>query len=131
MLGWWIAIRKPSSDSAIAHWEANLGGLDWLNKLVEEKRATCQRKGDYPSLYTAKAKDILPILQEGPPHVMKHINWIELEDNAEAEDKEKVIECGGKKWIDGGKIPRIKISQDEMATCDQDELLTVEVWDLS
>ena len=49
MIGWWIGIAKQTpqerDDSAdkkaaiIASWEAGSGGLDWLEKLVQEGKA--------------------------------------------------------------------------------------------
>jgi len=116
MLGWGIDIKKQSSGKVIAHWDAGLGGKDWLDKLVEEEKAICQQKGFYPGIYTAQAKYVLPILQGMPPFVIEGINW--------KEDKEKG-------WVYCGKRYYVNISKDETSTCNPDEWLCITVWDLS
>ena len=116
MLGWGIVIEKQNSEKRLANWDASLGGIDWLHKFVEEKRAICQQEGFYPGIYTAQAKDILPLLQGIPPFVIEGINW--------KEDKEKG-------WVDCGKHYFMNISKDEVSTCDPDEWLCITVWDLS
>ncbi|MCL2649162.1 MAG: hypothetical protein FWD61_19540 [Phycisphaerales bacterium] len=113
---WGIDIKKQSSGEVVAHWDADLGGIDWLEKLVEEKRAVCQQEGFYPSIYTAQAKDILPILQDMPPFVKEGRRWKEDGKNG---------------WVDCGKMYYFNVSKDEVATCVPDELLCITVWDSS
>ena len=116
MLGWGIDIKKQSSGNHVANWDTGLRGIDWLEKLVEEKRAVCEQTGFYPSVYTAQAKEILPILQEMPPFVMRGLKW-----------KRGMFGT----WKDPEEFPYCSIFQDEISTCDPDEILRITVWNLS
>ena len=80
MLGWDILIHKehsestneldwrlPNKDNVLATWQASLGGDDWLIELVEMDKAKCLGGCGYPIRYLAKVKDVLPLIQAGPP----------------------------------------------------------------
>jgi len=128
MTGWSFTIKKQSSKKRIAFWGADIGGLDWFDKLVEEKKAICRLEGYYPSLYTVQAKYILPVLQEGPPEV----KWgFKLVEEKQKGWRRWFSWFYPKKWTCGEKKYYISISQDEIATCDPDEWLSIEIWDLS
>lgn len=80
MLGWEIFIhteftestdqndwRWPKDESVLATWRASLGGVDWLNKLVEDGKASYLGGNGYPLRYLARVKDVLPLIKAGPP----------------------------------------------------------------
>jgi hypothetical protein len=80
MLGWEIFIHKELSDSTdmidwrvpkaenvLATWRTGLGGEDWLNALEEAGKAKCLGGNGYPIRYLAKVKDVLPLIESGPP----------------------------------------------------------------
>ena len=128
MIGWNIFVNrqkwfrrlraraKTPKGECVASWSADVGGIEWLEKLVENKNAICLRKGFYPGLYTVKAKYIFNIIQDMPPKVKKGINWVE--------DKEKG-------WVNLGDCYYFGKSEREMALCNEEEWLIVEIWDLS
>jgi len=75
MIDWWIVIStqtpkersRPHADdrraSILAMWEVGLGGLDWIERLVELATAQKIRGGGY----ITSAQAVLPLLVGGPP----------------------------------------------------------------
>jgi len=132
MIGWNISITRQNSSfirkmipataktqrgKFIAAWYADCGGLEWIEKLIVEKKVKCLRKGFYPGLYTGKAKNVLPAIQDLPPYVEDKYKWIE--------DKET-----GKQTLckDGYSFRK---SEQAIASCNKEEWLRIEIWDLS
>jgi hypothetical protein len=80
MLGWSVLVdaRTPEerdgaddkSSHLLAKWEARVLGLDFLDVLVRQGKATKLRSGGYPERYTAKAGDFLPLIARRPPGTM-------------------------------------------------------------
>jgi len=108
---------KPATQTSeqgdhVAAWRAELGGVDWLEDLARQQRAFCLIADRYhPALYTAQAKDVLPLLRVKPPLVME------------------VPE-----WIDGRYdklIPDFYKSESLISSCAPDEWLMITIWDLS
>ena len=110
------ATTKTERGKFIAAWYANCGGLEWIEKLIANKKVICLRKGFYPGLYTGKAKNILPTIQEIPPYVADKYEWIE--------DK-----ATGKQILHSSKD--FGKSEQEMDSCNNEEWLRIEIWDLS
>ena len=92
MIGWNISITRQNSSfirrmlpataitkkgNFIAAWYADCGGLEWIEKLIADKKVKCLRKGFYPGLYTGKAKNVLSAIQEMPPYVKDKYELIE------------------------------------------------------
>ncbi|MGV9269048.1 hypothetical protein ACWDRR_30765 [Kitasatospora sp. NPDC003701] len=115
MLGWWIGIstqtpeqRDGAGDEArkaalLGHWEIGLGGLDWLTGLVAEGRAAQLLHHGYPSRFTARAGDVLPLLAAaGAPGAGPTAGAFLLE-----------------------------LHPDRIAACPADRVLTIDAWDLS
>jgi hypothetical protein len=100
----------------IASWSADIGGFEWLEKLVENKNAICLQEGFYPGLYTIKAKHIFCIIQNMPPHVKIGINWVKDEEKG-------YINCGDLYYF--WKLEK------EIVLCREEEWLIVEICDLS
>ena len=77
MIGWWIVIAAQTPeerdtgigrrDAVLANWETSVGGNGWVQRLVDEGKAVQLLSGGYPNRYTAKASDVLPIIENGPP----------------------------------------------------------------
>jgi hypothetical protein len=122
MIGWWIGVaqqtpqvRDDSVDkkaAIIASWEAGSGGLDWLEKLVQEGKATKLSHHGYPCRYVALARDVLPLIAEGPPvHTGPTI-------------------IGDDYVTPGGWIGNVELHSEKIAACAPDETLTIDAWDL-
>ena len=78
MLGWEFYIYRhdlapdprqivPDDRALLARWLVSLGGLDWIEALVREGKATDLSVTEYPLTYLAKASDVLPLIADGPP----------------------------------------------------------------
>ena len=72
MLGYWIVVSTQTPEerdaiidrkkSVLAEWETGVGGIRWLEKLVEEGKATKLRGDGYPNRYTSTANIVLPLI---------------------------------------------------------------------
>ena len=125
MLGWHISVYRQKDggkspahfDSAegarLAVWQSGLGGLDWIQREVEAKRAIALGGNGYPVRYTATAKTLLPQILDSPPAAREQ--WL-------LEDGDVITE----KWE--GKTA---VDRDAAAQCAPEEWLLVEAWDES
>jgi hypothetical protein len=117
MLGWDIIISRqldggtvPATvqsprGTRIAWWCADVYGIDWLDDLVRAGKA--MSFGDspgYPYRYTARAKDVLPFIDQPPDLKSNPTTWPKAEAVVDAE---------------------------AVAVCRPDEWLHVEAWDQS
>lgn len=78
--GWHISVYRQQTDGAepaalgalrgtqLAVWQASHGGLSWLDKLVDSRKAVLLGGIGYPTEYTARAEDIIPVILGEPPH---------------------------------------------------------------
>lgn len=119
MLGWFIIIERQQAGStgskdtqALATWETGLRGLDWIDALVDQGKATRESAGGYPNRYIADAAAVLPILlaQQVPPH--RQFGAIGDE-------------------VPAGWVSRVQFHTDRIALCSHDEPLVIEAWDQS
>ena len=125
MLGWNIGVYRQGteatepatfeSDSAdrVAVWQTGLGGLRWIDDLVEQGRAVALGGNGYPLRYTARAADLVPVIEQGPPNANTH--WIY-----------GVNDTLGPAW-DGKTVFHEDVARD----CSPDEWLLIEAWDES
>lgn len=125
MLGWHISVyrlpgggREPASLESdhverIAVWQTGLNGLGWIDALVEQGRGVCLGGSGYPSRYTARAKDVLPTVQAGPPEA--NGVWI----------------LGPHDKVGPGWEGRTVIDADLARDCADEEWLLIEAWDES
>ena len=123
MIGWWIGVAAQTpeerdrsldrKEAVLANWEVGPGGIDWLQQLVREGKATWLAFNGYPNRYTAKAGDVLPLLAGGPP---AHRGPAIIGDDY-------VMPANWK----GDAI----FHPDKIATCPPDQPLTIDAWDLS
>lgn len=123
MIGWCIVVAAQTpeerdrsvdrQEAVLANWEVGPGGLDWLQQLVIEGKATWLARNGYPNRYTANASDVLPLLAGGPP---AHRGAAIIGDDyvMPANWKGKVI-----------------LHEDRIAACPPDQVLTIDAWDQS
>lgn len=123
MLGWEFFISRvitddqsdPSSKSekTFATWITNYNGIRWIENLVKEGKAEKHAANGYPNIYTARAKVILPIIMNGPPHA----------------DSKIVI---GDDYISSSSWNReLRIDLESISQIRDDEVLRVQAWDQS
>lgn len=110
------ATAKSKRGSFIAAWYAGCSGLRWLDKLVDEEKVIFLTKDMFPGIYSGKARDILPVIENMPPYVEDKYEWVE--------DKET-----GKQTLVSSK--NFGKSDKEIASCYNEEWLRIEIWDLS
>ena len=113
MLGWQIFINDQSGAS-LATWVVGLGGLSWLDVLVEQGLAEQLQAGGYPTAYKVAAEHVLPQLRAN--QLPSHHGPIVLGDD----------------YVDlGGQNTNIKLNQAAISACHDDDVLLVEAWDQS
>lgn len=123
MLGWHISVYRqlnnrdhPATehseiDCALAVWQTGLLGMDWVISLAKKSEAVELSNKHYPSLYTAKAKNIIPFMFPTPPFARDF--WLCDADDILTE-----------KWL--GKT---FINTETIAKCSNEEWLLVKAWD--
>lgn len=122
MLGWFITIARQDANATagskdvqtLATWETSLGGLDWIDALVAQGKATRESAGGYPTRYVADAAAVLPILLAQQVPVHRDFGSVADDDVSPA-----------------GWTGRIHFHADRIALCSHDEPLIIEAWDQS
>jgi hypothetical protein len=61
------SFETPRS-TELAAWQTGIGGLDWIDALVEKGLAICLGGNGYPTEYTAKLEHLKATILEGPPY---------------------------------------------------------------
>lgn len=123
MIGWWIVVSRQNPQeldasangkaAKLANWEASAGGIEWIEKLIVEGKATKLCGGGYPNRYAAVARDVLPLITGGPPsHTGPTI-------------------FGDDYIMPGNWTGNATIYDAEIAACPPDQVLTIEAWDQS
>ena len=138
MLGWSITVSTLSRDEAygvdketlraatLATWEASIGGIDWIDDLVKAGQATQLASGGYPNLYTARAGDLLPLIESGAFRGPRVRVWSYLPQYSENQNPLVDTAQG---WT--YQEDQITTYPDRIAACPPDRSLTITVWDLS
>lgn len=80
MLGWEVFIHTeftestdiadwhwPKDENVLATWHTSVRGVDWARELATEGKARFLGGAGYPIRFWAKVKDVLPLIQNGPP----------------------------------------------------------------
>ena len=96
----------------IAVWQSGIAGLRWIDEIVGLGAAIAVSSGGYPSVFYAKALDVLPRL-DSPPEA--RLTW--------HSDPGDILT---EKWAG-----RTVVNQDAAAACFSDEWLLIEAWDES
>jgi hypothetical protein len=115
--GWTIAQVDGLRDrlvqgDRIAVWQSGIGGLRWIDELVEAGAAIAERTNGYPSVFYAKAVDVVPLL-DSPP------------------DARPVWNSGPDDILTEAWAGRTVVDHDAAAACTPDEWLLIEAWDES
>jgi hypothetical protein len=125
MLGWHISVYRqrdggaaPAPDAKpegprIAVWQAGLDGCGWIDELARTGKAINYGGTGYPNRYTARARDVIPIIRAGPP------------------DARSVWAAGEHDVLTSGWAGSTAIDEEAAARCAPDEWLLVEIWDES
>ena len=122
MLGWWIVVyaatpderdQGRSKEAVLAQWEIGLGGTAWLDELVAAGNAVQEARDGYPSRYIAKARLVLPLIENGPP---RHSGPAVVGDDY-------VLPPNWK--------GSFQLHEDRVAQCVPDQILTIDAWDQS
>lgn len=119
MLGWSIhvfpanASGSHDSPDLVCSWQTGLGGTDWLNRMVEARRALMVRWGGYPSAYVMRWEDLLPeLLQQPRPY-----------EGPTVIGEDYVMEQG---WWQGKKV-----NVEALKRCQPNTIMQVNAWDQS
>jgi hypothetical protein len=96
----------------IAVWQADLAGLRWIDELVQSGAAIAARENGYPSVFYAKAVDVVPRL-DAPPGARPV--WVSGADDV------LTAKWAGRTVVDRGAA----------AACEPEEWLLIEAWDES
>lgn len=122
MASWWIIVYSKAPDElrsdadpkneAIATWETGVDGTDWLKALVKDGKATQLSFNGYPSNFSAKAKDVLPLFSEDKPPG----------------------KVGPPVMFDGYDMAmnwkrNFTLYKDRLIACQPEQVLTISVWD--
>lgn len=122
MLGWRLIISTHEAtdqpgfvpvDTILATWRTSIGGLDWVDQLVKEGKATQLRHGGYPNRYAISASVVRPLIENGPP---SHSAPLVIGDD--------YVSVGG--WSD-----QITRHAERWAAVTPDQTLCIEAWDQS
>ena len=119
MLGWSIhvfpanASGRHDSPDLVCSWQTGLSGTDWLNRMVEERRALMVSWGGYPCAYVMRWDDLLPeLLQQPKPY-----------QGPTVIGEDYVMEQGW--WQDK------KVNPEALKRCKSDTIMQVNAWDQS
>jgi hypothetical protein len=96
----------------IAVWQADMTGLRWIDELVNSGAAIAARENGYPSVFYAKAVDVVPRL-DAPPGARPV--WISGPDDV----------------LTGAWAGRTVVDHSASAACAPEEWLMIEAWDES
>lgn len=125
MLGWNIAVyrqanwgAKPASTDSplgtrLVIWQTGFNGINWILKLVKEKKVIDLGGNGYPRSFTATTEEIIPQIKKGIPD--ERNPWM-LEKN------DIVLE---------GYEGQTVVNLTELAACSPNEWLLIEAWDES
>lgn len=106
--------RTARVGGRLAAWQATVDGADWLHDLVAAGRAAVSLGAGYPDRFCAKARDVLPQIENmAPPH--SRDVWV----------------AGATDLLTPQWEGRTTLAGDELAQCGPQDWLYIEVWDES
>lgn len=108
-----MPLDSHDKDSLLASWTASIGGLDWLDQLVRDGKATDYGGDGYPMRYTAPARHVLPLIASSPP----------------GHGGPAVV--GDDYFLPSGWVGKTRMSREKLTQCPPDEELYIEAWDES
>lgn len=129
MLGYWIVVSTQTPEerdaiidrkkSVLAEWETGVGGIRWLEKLVEEGKATKLRGDGYPNRYTSTANIVLPLITGDAIKPADDGIWVFGMDEGEEYAQPP------------GWMGKVNLRPESIRTCPTDAALTIDAWDQS
>ena len=129
MLGYWIVVSTQTPEerdaiidrkkSVLAEWETGVGGIRWLEKLVEEGKATKLRGDGYPNRYTATADIVLPLITGDAIKPADDGIWVFGMDEGEEYAQPP------------GWMGKVNLRPESIRTCPTNAALTIDAWDQS
>lgn len=81
-------------------------------RMAERGKATQLKKGGYPTRYVAFARDVLPLIANGPPQ----------------HDDMDII--GDDHVMPNGRSGNVILRHEKIAVCPPEQILTIDAWDL-
>ena len=120
MLGWGIHVYKASEpetsnwEDCIAFWETGVGGDEWIRENCE----TVAENGGYPVKYRTNGKFVKEMLKDGPITHTAGSTIIHSEGHVEL--------AGQPAWIGRSRIDFARLN-----ALKDDELISIDAWDLS
>ncbi len=129
MLGYWIVVSTQTPEerdaiidrkkSVLAEWETGVGGIRWLEKLVEEGKASKLRGDGYPNRYTSTADIVLPLITGDAIKPADDGIWVFGMDEGEEYAQPP------------GWMGKVNLRPESIRTCPTNAALTIDAWDQS
>lgn len=125
MIGWGIVIlaltpeERDNADqetlraATLAQWETGAWGIEWIERMAQDGKAVKMLAYGYPNRYTAKAADVLHLL------------------NAPPELPAGPLVVGDDYALPANWRGAINLYADRVDACPADLMLTIDAWDLS